>query len=145
MESAPSPGITTVECGQRFQPPGASGATLAADFPPSVTPGQPVLSGSVELTSGKPLRGVTSPAADVFVVRDGRVVGLPLPQDAVGMLLDLGPGVPKSVPAYVPLTSCESGEPLTSGTYELYARLVVVPDDGAVVESFGGPWQLQVT
>jgi hypothetical protein len=30
------------------------------------------------------------------------------------------------------------------GSYELYARVVLTPDDGAAVESFGGPWPLRV-
>jgi hypothetical protein len=144
MESTPPAGIGSVQCGQQFEPPGGGGPTLTSTFPASVTPTQPELSGRVELTSAEELRGVTPPGADVFVVRDGRVVGLPLPQDSVGMLLDLGPGASTSVPARVSLTSCESGRPLEAGRYELYARLAVAPYGGAALEAVGGPWPLDV-
>ena len=30
------------------------------------------------------------------------------------------------------------------GGYELYARVVVTPDDGAAQRAFGGPWPLRV-
>ena len=49
------------------------------------------------------------------------------------------------MPALASLVSCEAaGEPLRPGGYELYARVVVTPDDGAAQRAFGGPLRLRV-
>jgi hypothetical protein len=41
--------------------------------------------------------------------------------------------------------SCSpGGGSVGPGAYELYVRVVVIPDDGMAVESFGGPWPLDV-
>jgi hypothetical protein len=61
-----------------------------------------------------------------------------------GAVTDRTAGEAKSVPAEAGLASCETGEPLEPGTYELYARVMVIPDDGGSVESFGGPWPVEV-
>jgi hypothetical protein len=144
MEPSPTPGITAIECGQPFQAPTEGVLALAGQFPADVSAGQETLSGSVEVTSQQELQGLTPPGADAFLVSDGRVVTIPLPQDAVGMLFSVAPGETISAPAEAVLVSCDSGDPLAPGTYELYARLVVIPDGGGSVESFGGPWPLQV-
>jgi hypothetical protein len=74
----------------------------------------------------------------MFLVKAGRVVTLPAPQDAVGVRWELAAGVPKSVTGEVTLVSCESaGERLDPGTYELYARIAVFPDSGPVLEFIG--------
>ncbi len=144
MDSAPTSDITTVECGQPFQRPTEGVLALAGQFPAHVPVGQETLSGTVQVTTQQALQGVASPSADVFLIRDGHVIAVPTPKDAVGMLISLAPGETTSLPAEAVLVSCESGEPLGPGTYELYARLQVIPDDGSNVESFGGPWPLQV-
>jgi hypothetical protein len=144
MELSPASGMTSVECGQPFRPP--SGGVLAVDgrFPARAAAAEDLLSGTVEVTGQAGLKGVAQPGADVFLVQEGRVVAMPLPQDAVGMLWATAPGETKSLPGEVALTSCDSGEPLAAGTYEVYARVMIIPDDGGGAESFGGPWPLEV-
>ena len=134
-----------VRCGRPFQLPTAGGLRLVARFPQSVQAGQPAVSGRVEVTSREALRGVAAPAADVFLVRDDQVVATPMPQDAIGVRWELAAGETRSVPALASLVSCEpDGGPLPPGRYELYARMVLTPDDGAAQQAFGGPWPLSV-
>ena len=134
-----------VRCGRPFRLPAAGGLRLVARFPESVRAGQEAVAGRVEVTSREAMRGVAAPAADVFLVRDGQVVAMPLPQDAIGVQWELAAGETRSVPAMASLVSCEShGGPLPPGRYELYARMALVPDDGAVQRAFGGPWRLGV-
>jgi len=143
MESAPNPG-TAIVCEQRFQPPGGGALALTGHFRAQVAGSEPTLSGTIGVTASEKLKGVTQPGADVFVVQDGRIVAVPLPQDAVGIIWATAPGETKTVPGAVALTSCESGKPLGAGSYEVYARVLVFPDAGGTVESFGGPWPLEV-
>jgi hypothetical protein len=118
---------------------------LVARFPDSVQAGQQAVSGRIEVTSPEAVRGVAAPAADVFLVRDGQVVAMPVPQDAIGVRWELAAGETRSVPAPASLVSCKpQGGPLPPGRYELYARMVLTPDDGAAQQAFGGPWRLGV-
>lgn len=134
-----------VRCGRPFRLPAAGGLRLVARFPESVQAGQPAVSGRVEVTSREAMRGVAAPAADVFLVRDDQVVAMPMPQDAIGVSWELAPSETRSVPAMASLVSCGShGGPLPPGRYELYARMVLTPDDGAAQRAFGGPWRLGV-
>jgi hypothetical protein len=134
-----------VQCGRQFQLPGPVGLRLVARFPESVPAGQQTLSGKVEVTSRKAMRGVAPAAADVFLVRDDQVVTTPVPQDAIGIRWELAAGETRAMPALASLVSCEpDGGPLASGGYELYARVVVTTDDGAAQRAFGGPWRLRV-
>ncbi|MFI9527849.1 hypothetical protein [Micromonospora rosaria] len=134
-----------VECGQPFRPPAAGGMTLTGRFPTSVSADEPAVVGTVEVAGRQPVRGVALPRADVFLVRQGRVVTLPMAQDAVGVRWDLAPGEVRSLPGEAPLVGCEpGGGAVPTGTYELYARTTVTTDDGAVVESYGGPWPIEV-
>src|SRR4051812_34838394 len=80
------------ECGQPFRPPSASGLRLTAQLPAAVSRSEPVLTGSVDVTSDRPVHAVIAPQVPVIAVRDGRVVTLPLPQDSVGVRLDLDAG-----------------------------------------------------
>ena len=122
----PEPG--EVRCGRPFQLPVAGGLRLVARFPESVHAGQQTVSGTVEVTSREAMRGVAAPAADVFLVRDDRVVATPMAQDAIGVRWELAAGETRSVPALASLVSCEShGGPLPPGRYELYARVVRDP------------------
>jgi hypothetical protein len=82
--------------------------------------------------------------AEAFLVRDGLLVTLPLPQDSVGVLWDLVPGATKSVPAEASLVSCATGAALEPGSYDLFVRVVLAPDEGGQVESVGGPWSVRV-
>jgi hypothetical protein len=118
---------------------------LVARFPESVPAGQRTLSGAVEVTARKAIRGVAPAAGDVFLVRDDQVVTTPVARDAIGMRWELAAGETRTVPAMASLMSCEpEGGPLPPGDYELYARFVVTPDDGAAQPAFGGPWRLRV-
>jgi hypothetical protein len=134
-----------VRCGHPFRLPAPVGLRMVARFPDSVPAGEQTLSGIVEVTSRNPMRGVAAAAADVFLVRDDRVVTTPMPQDAIGIRWELAAGGTRTVPALASLVSCEpDGGPLPPGRYELYARLVVTPDDGVAQPAFGGPWRLRV-
>ncbi|MER7166499.1 hypothetical protein ABT336_10600 [Micromonospora sp. NPDC000207] len=138
-------GPAVVACGQALRPTTAGGLTVTGRFPATVSAGRQVVEGEVEVESRDAVRVVAPGAADVFLVREGRVVALPGPQDAVGVRWDLRPGEARTLPGGVPLVLCESGGgPAPAGSYELYARVVVTTDEGAVVESYGGPWPLTV-
>jgi hypothetical protein len=118
---------------------------LVARFPESVPAGQQTLSGMVEITSRNVMQGVAPAAADVFLVRDDRVVTTPAAQDAIGIRWELAAGETRTMSALASLVSCEpDGRPLPPGGYELYARVVVTPDDGPARRAFGGPWPLRV-
>ena len=134
-----------VRCGRPFQLPDEAGLRLVARFPESVPAGQQTLSGTVEVTSREALRGVAPAAADVFLVRDGQVVTMPVAQDAIGIRWETAAGETRKMPAPASLVSCEpDGGPLPPGDYELYARVALSPDDGAAQRAFGGPWRLRV-
>jgi hypothetical protein len=134
-----------VECGRPFQLRAVSGLSVVARFPERVRAGQQAVTGRVEVTSRDPMRAVAAPAADVFLVRDGQVVGMPVPQDAIGVRWELAAGETRSVPATASLVWCEpKGGPLAAGRYELHARLVLTRDDGATQQAVGGPWPLEV-
>ena len=133
-----------------FRPPSATGLTLTARFPTGVSASEAAVSGTVEIASEvEVVRGVVAPQADVFLVRHGRIATLPLPQDLVGMRLELAPGRVERLPAQATLSPCHPGGdaadgPLHPGIYELYARVVLTHDDGSSLESIGGPWPLAV-
>ena len=142
-QAASQPG--EVACGRPFQLPASTRLRLTARFPKSVRASQQVVSGTAEVTSEKALRGVAAAAADAFLVRDGRVVTMPLPQDAMGVRWELAADAKKSVPAIASLLSCErGGEPLAPGDYELYAQFVLTPDDGAPITGYSAPLALRV-
>jgi hypothetical protein len=134
-----------VRCGRPFQLPGVAGLRLVARFPESVPAGRQTLSGTVEVTSLKAMRGVAPAAADVFLVRNDQVVTTPVAQDAIGIRWEPAAGETRTMPALASLVSCEpDGRPLPPGDYELYARVVLTPDNGTSQRAFGGPWRLRV-
>ena len=54
-------------------------------------------------------------------------------------------GDARTLPAVASLLSCEpAGGRLAPAVYDLYARVVVTPDDGTPKMCFGGPWPLRV-
>jgi hypothetical protein len=145
VKSGPDEESGDVRCGRPFQLPAPDGLRLVGRFPESVPAGQQTVSGMVEVTSREAMRGVAAPAADVFLVRDDHVVATPMAQDAIGVRWELAAGEVRSMPAMASLLSCEpDGGPLPPGRYELYARVVLTPDDGATQRAFGGPWRLRV-
>jgi hypothetical protein len=136
---------SAVTCGQQFQPPTAGRLMLAGKFPTAVLTGVRMISGTVEVRTQDVVRGTVAPGADVFLVRDGRVATVPVPHDLTGIQWNLGPGKIEHLPGQAALVSCApGGGPVRPGTYELYARVVITQDDGTPVESFGGPWPLEV-
>jgi len=138
--------MTALGCGRPFRvPAGAGPLTLTGRFPAAAPAGAQVVGGVVEVASRVPVRGVVLPQAEVFLVRDGRVATMPVLQDALGLRLELAPDRAERLTGEATLMSCQPGAgPVPPGSYQLYARVVFTPDDGASVESFGGPWPLQV-
>jgi hypothetical protein len=145
MTHGRDPDITVLECGQPFTPAAGGVLTLTGRFPTTVGTGERVVSGTVEATSRVAVRGVVAPDAEVFLVRHGRIATLPVPQDLMGVRWDLAPGKVERVPGKATLVSCDPGSGLVGpGSYDLYTRVVLTPDDGVSTESFGGPWPLEV-
>lgn len=144
VDPAPVPAITALKCGQPFRSPGGRGLTLTGRFPATAPPGEQKVTGTVDVTSQEAIQGVTTRHADVFLVRDGHIATLSATQDLAGIRLDLGPGKVASLPGEAMLASCDPGG-VHPGTYELYVRVVLIPDIEAGMESFGGPWPLEVT
>ena len=147
MDGLFSSAPTAIECGRSFEPPPPGELTLTGRFPAVVSATEQVLSGSVELaTANQMVDGVVIPGADLFLVRHGRIVTLPQPQDLIGRRLVLGPGQVETLPAHATLAACESAEAvaLPRGEYALYARVMLNHDDGSGSEVFGGPWPLEL-
>lgn len=144
------PGLSHVvlRCGQPFQRPPGPQLVLSGSFPASVAAGEPSLTGRVTVSAGRAgVTGVVAPLAEVFLVRDNRIVTLPPQQDSIGLQLRLGPGGSHDLTAPAPLSACDGSLPdqaLPKGRYDVFTRVVVNRDDGARVESFGGPWPLEV-
>jgi hypothetical protein len=146
MEPATS-APTALECGRPLRKPASGRLTLTGRFPAVVRSTERILSGTVEVTSADVgVAGVVTPTADAFLVRDGRIVTLPVPQDSVGKSVELGPGTVETLQGEVSLSPCQAGlgGSLGPGTYDLYVRVVLNNDDGTMVESVGGPWPLDV-
>ena len=141
---------TALECDRPFRRPSGDGLTLTGRFPTVVSSSERVLSGTVDVGGeSEVVRGVVTPTADAFLVRDGRIATLPLPQDLVGMRLELSPGKVERLSAQAALSPCGQGDDgadgsLLPGAYELYVRVVLNHDDGSSLESIGGPWPLEV-
>ncbi|HEX8488075.1 MAG TPA: hypothetical protein VF642_05985 [Propionibacteriaceae bacterium] len=140
---------TPLACGAPFRLPAVTGVSVTGRFPTTVDRSEVVLSGTVSLVSTDSDRTVvTSPEADVFLVRDGVVVTEPLVQDSMGSQASLALGEELSLPATGALVPCASddpgGPPLAPGPYELYARVLLSNDDGTAQECFGGPWLVEL-
>jgi hypothetical protein len=140
-----SPGPATLECGEAVGPSTGGVLTVTAHFPGAVSADEQMVKGSVAVEARKGVaRGVVTPQAEAFLVRDGHIVTLPVPQDAVGRSLDLANGRVERMPAMATLVPCSGGGVLAQGTYDLYVRVVLNHDDGSQVDSLGGPWPLEV-
>ena len=142
LPTSPDPGV--LECGAAVLPTGGV-LTLTGHFPSAVSAKEQTVEGTVAVAAkrGK-VRGVVTPQAEAFLVRDGRIVTLPMAQDAVGQSLDLADGKVEKMPAMATLVPCSGGGVLTPGTYDLYVRVMLNHDDGTRVDSLGGPWPLEV-
>ena len=114
-------------------------------FPTAVSSDEQIVSGTVEIAATRGgARGVVTPQADAFLVREGRIVTLPVPQDSIGRELDLSDGRVEQLPAMATLTPCAGDRELSAGTYDLYVRVVWNREDGSQADSLGGPWPLQL-
>ena len=134
-----------LDCGEQFQLPSPGPLTLTPHFPATVGRDPQPVTGSVDATSNAAVHGVGPGRAEAFLVRDGRVVTMPVAQDSVGVLWDLAPGAVRTVPADVAVVSCEGdGTELEPGAYQLYVRVVLTPGDGPPVASYGGPSPVQL-
>ena len=142
LPTSPDPGV--LECGAAVVPTGGV-LTVTGHFPRAVSADEQLVKGTVAVAAklGE-VRGVVTPQADAFLVRDGRIVTLPMAQDAVGRSLDLADGKVEKMPAMATLVPCSGGGVLAAGAYDLYVRVVLNHDDGSRVDSLGGPWPLEV-
>jgi hypothetical protein len=132
----------------------ADDLTLTGEFAPGVDRGgDGTFAGTVTLTSTGPrITGVTSTQADVYVVRAGRIVAMPLPKDLIARPIDLAAGASAKLDARGSLRSCAAGagagEVLPAGRYDVFAVVVVnrdgEPTTSTVVVS-GGPWPVELT
>lgn len=139
------PAGSSLECGARFGPTAAGALTVTGRFPAVAAAAEQVVNGAVEVVASRSAaRGVVTPMAEAFLVRNGRIVTLPVPQDAVGRDLALSEGSVERLPAVAALVPCAGGDTLSSGTYDLYVRVVLNRDDGTRTEAVGGPWPLEV-
>ncbi|MFY1695878.1 MULTISPECIES: hypothetical protein [unclassified Solwaraspora] len=147
MEPAPEASADALGCGQPLRIPDDAALTVDGQFPSTVSGTDRDVTGTVEVTSHRAVRGVVSPRAEVFLVQQGRIAAVPVAQDLMGVQWDLAAGDVEQLPGDVPLVSCEpAGGPVPAGDYELYARVAIAPDDGTErLVSYGGPWPLQVT
>lgn len=118
---------------------------MTGSFPSAVSAREQVLNGTVAVAAGGgQVCGVIAAQAEAFLVRDGRVVTLPVPQDAIGQTLTLADGRVEWLPAVATLAPCAGDDVLSAGTYDLYVRVVLNLDDSSQADSFGGPWPLEV-
>ena len=135
----------SLECGARLEPPTAGPLTVTGRFPASVSADAEVVDGTVEVVAKRrAAAGVVTPMAEAFLVREGRIVTLPMPQDLVGRGLDLAVGTAEQLPASLSLVPCAGEGVLATGTYDLYVRVVLNDDDGTRADSLGGPWPIEL-
>jgi hypothetical protein len=140
-----SPGPTSLECGARFAPVAEGELTVSGRFPTAASAAEQMVNGTVEISANRSTaRGVVTPLAEAFLVREGRIVTLPVPQDSVGRSLNLTEGSVERMPAMASLIPCAGGDALTTGTYDLYVRVALNHEDGTRADSLGGPWSLEV-
>ena len=117
---------------------------MAGRFPATASANERMVNGTVEVAAkGSAAWGVVTPQAEAFLVREGRIVTLPVPQDVVGRSLHLTAGGVVRMPAMATLVPCAGGA-LSTGVYDLYVRVVLNHDDGTRADSLGGPWPLEV-
>jgi len=140
-----SPVPAGLECGAPFEATTGGALTVTGRFPKAASTDEQVVTGTVEVAAKQgEARGVVTPHAEAFLVRDGWIVTLPMPQDSVGRTLDLAEGRVEPMPATATLVPCSGGGALATGSYDLYVRVVLNDDDGSRVDSLGGPYPLEV-
>src|SRR5829696_4982847 len=98
-----------VRCGRPFRLPAPGALRVVGGFAESVAAGRQTVDGSVEITSRERMRGVVAGAADVFLVSEGRVVAMPVVQDALAIRWDVAAGDARTLSAVASLRSCTPG------------------------------------
>ena len=143
--SAPTPPANDPACGQPFDERPSGGLTMTGTFPKTANVDQQTVAGTVKITSSVTVEGVVGRSADVYLVRDGKVVAVPGMRDAVGVVWKLTPGATESLPATALLAPCDpTGDRLSPGTYAVHATVVLTADDGTRLRAVGGPWPLEL-
>jgi hypothetical protein len=138
--------VTSLDCGVPIDvlQSTLTGLAMTGQFPPAADRGgDGIFTGSVAVT-GTGVTGVASPDADVYLVQAGMVVSTPGPKDSVGQQVDLGSAAGATFAAPGSIASCDSGEPLPAGSYDIYAAVLVNQADGSVGVAAGGPWPLGI-
>ena len=133
--------------------PGECGGTLpeqerdarfkvSGAFPERATSDQPAFAATVTITNAtnRRIEGLAASQPDLYLTQHDRIVATPLPQDAIGLVLELAPGAARDFRTQGSLRRCRDQEPLAPGRYELHAVLRF--GNGTVAA--GGPWTLVV-
>ncbi len=138
LPTSPTPAV--LECGAPFKQTRSGPLTMNGDFPTRVSATEHMVTGTVSVISAfSEARGVVTHQAEAFLVRDGRIVTLPMPQDSIGQRLDLTDDEVSQLPAAATLVPCAGGA-LAMGSYDLWVRVVLNYDDGSRADSLAGPW-----
>ncbi len=134
------------KCGDRLVEERRGPLRLTGSFPARVPATGRGFGGRVTVANGSDRRagGLAASRPDLYVLRAGRVVAMPLARDEVGLQLDLAPGEGQDLAAAGSLASCRDGRPLAPGRYEIRAVLPVIGLDGTAGAAAGGPWALEV-
>ena len=103
---------------------------------------QPMFAGTVTITNvtNRRIEGLSASQPDIYVTQHDRIVATPLPQDDVGLALELAPGAARDFRTQGSLRRCSDQQPLAPGRYELHAVLRF----GDGMAAAGGPWSLDV-
>jgi hypothetical protein len=116
---------------------------LTGSFPERVSASRrSTFDGNVTLANpgDQRLEAVSASQPEVYVTQAGRFVATPVPQDALGLVVDLAAGEARDLSATGSLRRCSDGQPLPPGRYEVHAVLHFTTGDSAV----GGPWPLVI-
>ncbi len=124
--------------------------SLTSHFPERApTDGDGLLRGTVTVTnrSAAALSATTAAQPDLVLLRDGRVVSLPIGLRAVAVNVDLAPDASQDFDAAASMRSCESGPypagtPLPPGTYQLVASQTFDVAGSDPIVARGGPWEV---
>ena len=122
--------------------------TLTGSFPERVGASRrSTFDGKVTIANPgeKRLEAVSASQPEVYVTQAGRIVATPVPQDALGLVVDLAPGAARDLSATGSLRRCADGQPLPPGRYEVHAVLRFTTGSGGEPGSaVGGPWRLVI-
>lgn len=121
---------------------------VTAAFPAEVDQGgDATFTGTVTITATtRPVVGVTTTDADLYVTQAGTVVATPMAKDLLAVPVRLLPGSSRALMARGSLRACAPhSDRLPPGRYDVFAVVVVTDDAGETITATGGPWSLTVT